>query len=140
MAPKKKKDKKGGGKADEPKEKSRYEESRPQPKPRVDDRKVVATVKLAAPVCSLLEFKLDVTPSTKISYITDRIIERHGGSISNLSVCVNRFHPEEIVHRDRTLESCGVFGGECIIYYDFLPTAGALLQSTSALALYSICG
>merc|ERR1712093_9075 len=65
---------------------------------RFDNRKVRATVKLAAPVCNLLEFKLDVTPSTKINYIIERIIEQHGGSIRELSVCVNRFHPEEIVN------------------------------------------
>merc|ERR1719473_2014776 len=108
--------------------KSQWEGKHPEPPSRVDPRRVTATVKLAAPVCSLLEFKIDCTPSSKISYVVDKIIDRHGGSVSDLSVCVNRFHPEEIVHRDKTLESCGVFGGECIIYYDFLPTAGALLQ------------
>merc|ERR550539_1265594 len=108
--------------------KSQWEGKFPEPLSRVDERKVVATVKLAAPVCSLLEFKLECNPSTKISYMMDRIIDRHGGSISDLSVCVNRFHPEEIVGRDKTLEQCGVFGGECIIYYDFIPWAGALLQ------------
>ncbi|CAJ1359740.1 unnamed protein product [Effrenium voratum] len=108
-------------------EQSQWEGKHPEPKSRVDERKVVATVKLAAPVCNLLEFKLDCSPSTKISFIVDRIIDRHGGSISDLSVCVNRFHPEEIVGRDKTLEQCGVFGGECLIYYDFVPRAGALL-------------
>merc|ERR1719240_1814842 len=121
--------KKAGGKDKGAKqERSQWEGKHPEPKSRVDERKVVASVKLAAPVCSLLEFKLECTPSTKISYVIDRIIDRHGGSISNLSVCVNRFHPEEIVPRDKTLEQCGVFGGECIIYYDFIPIAGALLQ------------
>merc|ERR1712029_734865 len=91
----------------------------PDPLPREDERKVHAVVKLAAPVCSLLEFKLDCTPSTKISYVADRIIEQHGGSIGDLSVCVNRFHPEEIVSREKTLEECGVTGGDCVIYYDF---------------------
>jgi len=109
-------------------EKSIWDGRHPEPKSRVDIRKITAIVKLAAPVCSLLEFRLDCTPSTKISYVVDRIIERHGGSISDLSVCVNRFHPEEIVARDKTLEQCGVFGGDCIIYYDFVPRAGALLQ------------
>jgi len=108
--------------------KSQWEGKHPEPPSRVDPRKVTATVKLAAPVCSLLEFKMDCTPSTKISYIVDRIIDRHGGSISDLSVCVNRYHPEEIVDGSKTLDQCGVFGGECIIYYDFVPRAGALLQ------------
>jgi len=90
--------------------------------------KVRATVKLAAPVCSLLEFKLELTPSHKISYIIDKIIDRHGGSIRELSVCVNRFHPEEIVSPDMELKDCGVGDGQdCIVYYDFVPTSGALL-------------
>ncbi|CAK0856917.1 unnamed protein product [Prorocentrum cordatum] len=105
---------------------SPWDGKHPEPKSRVDIRKITAIVKLAAPVRDLC--RLDCTPSTKISYVVDRIIERHGGSISDLSVCVNRFHPEEIVARDKTLEQCGVFGGDCIIYYDFVPRAGALLQ------------
>mmetsp|Transcript_96421 Transcript_96421/g.277668 ORF Transcript_96421/g.277668 Transcript_96421/m.277668 type:complete len:124 (-) Transcript_96421:218-589(-) len=121
--------KKAKGKKEEVQERSQWEGKHPEPKSRVDERPVLATVKLAAPVCSLLEFKLECSPSTKISYIVDCIVDRHGGSISDLSVCVNRFHPEEvIVGRDKTLEQCGVFGGECIIYYDFVPRAGALLQ------------
>ena len=32
----------------------------------------------SAKVCNLLEFKLDCSPSTKISFIVDRIIDRHG--------------------------------------------------------------
>ncbi|CAJ1446743.1 unnamed protein product [Effrenium voratum] len=91
--------KKAAGKKEEKQTRSQWEGKHPEPKSRVDERKVVATVKLAAPVCNLLEFKLDCSPSTKISFIVDRIIDRHGGSISDLSVCVNRFHPEEIVGR-----------------------------------------
>mmetsp|Transcript_5032 Transcript_5032/g.12300 ORF Transcript_5032/g.12300 Transcript_5032/m.12300 type:complete len:124 (+) Transcript_5032:83-454(+) len=121
--------KKGKGKKEEAEVRSQWEGKHPEPKSRIDERKVIATVKLAAPVCSLLEFKLECSPSTKISYVVDRIIDRHDGSISDLSVCVNRFHPEEVITgRDKTLEQCGVFGGECIIYYDFVPRAGALLQ------------
>ncbi|CAD7968474.1 unnamed protein product [Amoebophrya sp. A120] len=82
----------------------------------------------AAPVCTLLEFTIKVKPTTKISYIEDLIIHRHGGSIDKLSICVNRFHPEEIVSADASLEECGVTGGECIIYYDFVPVSGALLR------------
>ncbi|CAE7228820.1 HEF3 [Symbiodinium sp. CCMP2456] len=147
---------------------SQWEGKHPEPKSRVDERKVLATVKLLGPmicwsdwrfpdiphtvdvatifhpageilpvlnrvfhtlykVCNLLEFKLDCSPSTKISFIVDRIVDRHGslaslehvsiiadilveqscyfntagGSISDLSVCVNRFHPEEVVGRVR---------------------------------------
>eukprot|EP00439_Symbiodinium_sp_Y106_P083960 s465_g24.t1 len=128
------------GKKEEKQTRSQWEGKHPEPKSRVDERKVVATVKLLGAtchaghrefgmlhgtVCNLLEFKLDCSPSTKISFIVDRIVDRHGGSISDLSVCVNRFHPEEVVGRDKTLEQCGVFGGECLIYYDFSARAGA---------------
>ncbi|CAD7955189.1 unnamed protein product [Amoebophrya sp. A25] len=95
---------------------------------RIDNREIQATIKLAAPVCTLLEFTIKVKPSTKISYIEDLIVHRHGGSIDKLSICVNRFHPEEIVSADASLEECGVTGGECIIYYDFVPVSGALLR------------
>ena len=33
---------------------------------------------ISSEVCNLLEFKLDCSPSTKISFIVDRIIDRHG--------------------------------------------------------------
>ena len=42
-------------------------------------------------------------------------------------ICVNRFHPEEIVSESDTLEDCGVVG-DCIIYYDFVAVSGPLLQ------------
>merc|ERR1719198_1660941 len=93
-----------------------------------NNKKIMATVKLAAPVCQLLEFKTVLKPSTKIANVVELIAERHGGSIRELSVCVNRFHPEEIVSPDSSLEDCGVVSGDCIIYYDFVPTSGALIQ------------
>lgn len=121
--------KKGGKKSkkEEAPEAAKYDHPLFEPSS-VDNRKVTATIKLAAPVCSLLEFSLGVSPSHKISYIEDQIIQRHGGSIQDLSICVNRFHPEEIVSSEATLEQCGVTGGECIIYYDFVPYSGALLR------------
>ncbi|EER18784.1 conserved hypothetical protein [Perkinsus marinus ATCC 50983] len=103
--------------------------SHPEFKPaRLDSRVVQATIKLAAPVCTLLEFTKALPPTTKISHITDLIVKRHGGSIREVSVCVNRFHPEEIIRPDETLEDCGITGGECVVYYDFVPLTGALLQ------------
>ena len=30
-------------------------------------------------------------------------------------MCVNRFHPEEIVSPDQSLEECGVTSGDCIV-------------------------
>ena len=71
---------------------------------------------------------MKLTPSTKMSYVEDLIINRHGGSVQDLSICVNRFHPEEIVSSEASLDECGVSGGECIIYYDFVPLSGALLR------------
>jgi len=122
-----KKAKKGGAKASSnTPEPSKYDHPDIRAS-RIDKREVNATIKLAAPVCNLLEFQIKITPSTKISFVVDRIIDRHGGSIRELSVCVNRFHPEEIVSPDNTLEDCGVTQGDCIIYYDFVPTAGPLL-------------
>ncbi len=78
-------------------------------------------------------------------------MRRHGGALKDLSVCVNRFHPEELVDFNTTLEvkptletsgvlassplvssvffqDSGVVGGECVVYYDFTPVCGALLD------------
>ena len=114
-------------KKEEAPEECRYDHPAIEPS-RLDKREIQATVKLAAPVCTLLEFTAKINPSTKIQYIEDLIVKRHGGSIQNLSICVNRFHPEEIVSSEATLEDCGVVGGECIIYYDFVPVSAALLR------------
>jgi hypothetical protein len=94
---------------------------------RVDIRPPVrATVKLAAPVSPLLEFTVEVLPSATIRQLSERIVERHGGSIKDLSICVNRFHPEEILAPEKRLEEFGVTD-DCVIYYDFVPIGGPLL-------------
>ncbi|CEL93294.1 unnamed protein product [Vitrella brassicaformis CCMP3155] len=127
MAPKKKGKKKKEKDEDVP-DQPQYEHPEVRPA-RLDERRIKAVVKLAAPVCSLLEFVVDVTPRTKIGSIGEAIIARHGGSIraDELSICVNRFHPEEVVSSEKTLADCGVVGGEALIYYDFMPQSGPLL-------------
>ena len=42
-------------------------------------------------VCNLLEFKLDCSPSTKISFIVDRIVDRHGASAIIFEVDSSKF-------------------------------------------------
>jgi hypothetical protein len=88
---------------------------------------VRAIVKLAAPVCPLLEFAADVSPSTTIKQIGEKIIDRHGGSVKELSICVNRFHPEEILAPEKRLEDVGIVSGDCVIFYDFVPITSSLL-------------
>uniref|UniRef100_A0A0G4HHX7 Ubiquitin-like domain-containing protein n=1 Tax=Chromera velia CCMP2878 TaxID=1169474 RepID=A0A0G4HHX7_9ALVE len=124
--------KKKGGKG---KKKKEEDDTPPQPKydhpeikpSRMDDRRVVATVKLAMPQCPLLTFDIPVSPSTKISVIEQRIFERHGGSIRDLMICINKWHPDEVVDTEKTLEDYGITGGECFVYYEFVPISGALL-------------
>ena len=69
-----------------------------------------------------------MSPSTTVKEMGERIVARHGGSIKELSICVNRFHPEEILAPHKTLEDCGVAVGDCVIYYDFVPIGGPLLS------------
>lgn len=90
-------------------------------------KEIMATVKLAAPVCPHLDFTIKASPSTAIREIVERICENHDGSIQDPVVCVNRFHPEEVRPYDSTLEECGVVGGSCVVYYDFVAQSGKLL-------------
>ena len=105
---------------------AKYEHPVLQPD-RVDSRSVHAIIKLAAPVCPLLEFAVDIPPSTRVRELGERIVQRHGGSLKELSICVNRFHPEEILAPEKRLEDCGVVDGQCVVYYDFVPIGGPLL-------------
>ncbi len=105
---------------------SKYEHPSLKPN-RIDTRSVRAIVKLAAPVCPLLEFIAEVSPSTTVKQIGEKIIDRHGGSIKDLSICVNRFHPEEILSPERKLEDVGIISGDCVIFYDFVPISAPLL-------------
>ncbi|CAE7202660.1 HEF3 [Symbiodinium sp. CCMP2592] len=86
------------GKKEEKQTRSQWEGKHPEPKSRVDERKVVATV------CNLLEFKLDCSPSTKISFIVDRIVDRHGSlaSLEHVSIIA-----EILVEQKPSLEECG---------------------------------
>jgi len=88
---------------------------------------ILATCKLAAPVCPHLDFTVRVAPTTRIAELAMRICENHGGSICDPVICVNRFHPEEIRSQAETLEDCGVTEGNCVVYYDYVAQAGAVL-------------
>lgn len=92
-----------------------------------DEPEIRVTCKLAAPVCPHLDFTIKVTPSTAISEIASRVCENHGGSISHPAICVGRFHPAEIRSHSTTLKECGILGGDCAIYYDFVAQAGGVL-------------
>lgn len=92
-----------------------------------DDREVEVTCKLAAPVTPLLDFTIKVAPSTRLSEIANRICENHGGSIKDPTICINRFHPEEVRSLESTLEECGVRRGRCVVYYDYVAAGGELL-------------
>jgi len=98
-------------------------------RPRRGEREILVTCKLAAPVCPLLDFTIKVTPSTRISELADRIVENHGGSIKDPKLCVHRFHPEEIVSYESTLQDCGVTEDECCVYYDYVALGGAVLAT-----------
>ena len=86
-------------------------------------------------VCNLLEFKLDCSPSTKISFIVDRIIDRHGGA-SFLDDRGGELHSESSQFSDsleelmQDLSIC--FSSICWVY--------CIIQSTSPLTVYLSIG
>jgi len=75
---------------------------------------------MAAPTCALLDFTAQLSPLTRISEVARLVRERHDGAWRRVSVCVNRFHPDEVCDPRLTLGELGV-SGECLVFYDFSP-------------------
>lgn len=53
---------------------------------------------------------------------------QHGRSILDVFICVDRYHPDEVVRKGScSLADKGVTSGNCMIFYDYKPVMGALL-------------
>ena len=52
----------------------------------------------------------------------------HQGAIAGISICRERYSPEEVLDPQKTLEECGILEGEIKMYYDYNPVCGALLK------------
>jgi hypothetical protein len=78
------------------------------------------SVRQATPICPILDFIVEVPEGTSTTkHIESMIFKQHGKSIDNIRMCINRYHPDEIVEKsEKLLKDIGVKTG-CIIYYDF---------------------
>ena len=89
---------------------------------------VLVRVKLVAPICPILDFSFPAKVTMPFKEVAKKISERHGRTLTKIDMCVNRFHPEDLVNQEITLAEAGVTGGECLICYDFVPTTAPLLN------------
>ena len=97
------KKKKGGKKKKKDKEKKPEEEKKNlYDIPEYIDAKVITpivdlTIRLANPLMDALTFKIQVRTTTRLEDIKRKIIDRHGGSIKDVSMCIHKYYPSEVV-------------------------------------------
>eukprot|EP00829_Urostomides_striatus_P013944 TRINITY_DN3986_c0_g2_i2.p1 TRINITY_DN3986_c0_g2~~TRINITY_DN3986_c0_g2_i2.p1 ORF type:complete len:169 (+),score=48.45 TRINITY_DN3986_c0_g2_i2:48-509(+) len=123
---KKKKGKKKGTKKKDP------SEIQPVINPDALIPKVTVSLRLANPINDILTFDLSVPISTRLEYLKSKIIERHGGAISDVSLCLNSYDVNHKLDSSQTLSEVGVPGGGTVkIYYDYKPLTHPLLLTLS---------
>lgn len=55
------------------------------------------------------------------------ISSHHGGSVEEISVCINSLDACKVDDFDSSLKDMGIQSGKCILYYDFKPLESSLL-------------
>ena len=93
----------------------------------VDSRIVDADIRVVAPVSQLMNFKAQLTPSTVMEDVARLVRKHHHQAVRQVSLCLNRYHPDEILQPKMTLEQLGITSGECVIFYDFVPIVEPLI-------------
>ena len=99
-----KKSKKGKSKKKVVEEKKNLYEIPPFVDPKTCTPMVTLNIRLAAPYTEPLKFTMEVPITTRIDYIKRKIIEKHHGAISNLTICLETFSKENAVDHSKTLE------------------------------------
>lgn len=90
---------------------------------------VKITLKLASPINYPMEFQITVPITMKMMAISDKIVEMHGGGASNITMCLHKFRPENVVCITSSLFDLGIVQeGDLNIYYDFKPVSHPLLS------------
>ena len=64
--------------------------------------KVTLSIRLASPLVDalgtqysrVLAFEMTVPITTRLEYIKQKIIEQHGGAVSNVTMCANTYSPK----------------------------------------------
>lgn len=85
-------------------------------------------------------FTLEVPITTRLEEIKKKIVERHHGAIgdplgtdgesNSVSICLNRYDPNETVDLDKRLCDVGITtAGECRLFYEYIPISHPLLSS-----------
>ena len=93
-----------------------------------DHKEISVTVRLAAPVCPILDFSMSLSASASLEHVAEKIRQKHGKTIDSVRLCIGRYHPDEIIPLSKSLQDVGVTNEEVIILYDFDPISGPLLN------------
>lgn len=59
--------------------------------------------------------------SAKIGRVAKAISKLHQESITNVTICKDKYDPNEILDHEMTLEKCGIVGPEANLFYDYVP-------------------
>ena len=126
----KKKGKKGAkkGKKKEVIEKKNMFDIPPYVDPEISTPIIKLKIMLVTPMTEPLSFEMEVPITTRIEYIKRKIIEKHHGAISNLTICLENFSKENAVDHSKTLEELNHRAeSEVNLYYDYEPISYPLL-------------
>ena len=93
----------------------------------VDVRTIDADIRVVSPVCQLMNFRVQLTPSTIMDDVARLVRKHHHQAVRHVKLCLNRYHPDEILEPKMTLEQLGITTGECVIFYDFVPIVEPLI-------------
>jgi len=78
-----------------------------------------------------LKFNLNVPITSRIEYISQKIIEMYQGTISNVSICINKtYNSNDALSPTTTLEQLGITKDQEVdMIYDFTPISHPLLYA-----------
>ena len=86
-------------------------------------------MKLANPTGYNMDFRIEVPVTTKVLYIQDKINERHGGGVRDVSISFHKYRPEDPAPLTSSLIELGIYQpGEVNVYYDYVPVSYPLLN------------
>lgn len=78
-------------------------------------------------------FKVKVRTTTRLEEIKRMIIDQHDGSIKEVTMCINRYAPGEVLDPKLRLCDVGVTtAGPQTLFYDFGPVSYPLLTTAIA--------
>ena len=98
--------------------------------PKIYTPMVELTIKLATPPVDALTFKINVRTTTRLEHIKQKIIDRHDGAIKDVTMCIHKYAPSEVLDPNLRLCDVGVTTkGPETLFYDFIPVSYPLLTT-----------